>query len=287
LPKALTVPLPFCLPVVTAADVRHHSSAYIPAVPRPVMLSQSPLVVLAAVALLAGCAGGGAVRDAQPLPGSGPTELATRGEVPSENLVPAVVGVPRNVDDGAIHRITPGDVIDIKVFQADELNTTVRVNDAGGISLPLVGMVLVAGLNTGEAERRIAAALAQDHLQDPQVAVFVSEFANLEVSIAGEVNKPGVFPIRGRTTLLEGIALAGGTTRRAKEEQVIVFRTGTSPAGVDAYVVDLKKIQQGELNDPMLAAEDKIVVPKSGSRVFFEDVRDTLRGFVNFNPLLY
>jgi polysaccharide biosynthesis/export protein len=253
----------------------------------PVMPNLSAFLVVAATALLVGCAGGSAVRDAQPLPGSSPMELAARDEAPSGNLVPAVVGVPRSVDIGAIHRLAPGDVIDIKVFQADELNTTVRVNDAGGISLPLVGMVSVAGLNTGEAERRIAHALAQDYLQDPQVAVFVSEFANLEVSIAGEVNKPGVFPIRGRTTLLEGIALAGGTTRRAKEEQVIVFRTGTSPAGVDAYVVDLRKIQRGELSDPLLAAEDKIVVPKSGSRVFFEDVRDTLRGFVNFNPLLY
>jgi polysaccharide export outer membrane protein len=198
-----------------------------------------------------------------------------------------MVGVPSDPGVDINHRITAGDVLEIQVFQADELSTTERVSDAGAIALPLVGAVPVAGLTAGDAERRIAQALAKDYLQDPQVNVFVSEYADLEVSIGGEVNKPGVFPIRGRTTLLEGIALAGGTTRRAKEDQIVVFRAKPSNAGVEAYVVDLKKVQQGELQDPLLAANDKVVVPKSGSRVFLEDVRDTLRGFVTLNPLLY
>jgi polysaccharide export outer membrane protein len=191
------------------------------------------------------------------------------------------------VEVGTTHRITAGDVLEVKVFQADELTTTQRVSDAGTVGLPLIGTVPVAGLTADEAGRRIATALAKDYLQNPQVDVFVSEFADLEVSVGGEVNKPGVFPIRGRTTLLEAIALAGGTTRRAKDEEVIVFRAKPSDAGIDAYVVNLKQVQRGELRDPLLAANDKIVVPQSGSRVFLEDVRDTLRGFVSLNPLLY
>jgi polysaccharide export outer membrane protein len=239
------------------------------------------------VAVLTGCGGSAVVSNAQPLPGTGPTALATGTATGSAELVPAMVGVPTDPHVDAKHRISAGDVLEIEVFQADELSTTERVNDAGAISLPLVGPVPVGGLTASEAEGRIAQALAKDYLQNPQVNVFVSEYADLEVSVGGEVNKPGVFPIRGRTTLLEGIALAGGTTRRAKEDQVIVFRAQAANAGVNAYVVDLKRVQRGELRDPLLAANDKVVVPKSGSRVFMEDVRDTLRGFVNLNPLLY
>ncbi|WP_295883627.1 polysaccharide biosynthesis/export family protein [uncultured Thiohalocapsa sp.] len=213
--------------------------------------------------------------------------MEATAQASAQQLVPAMVGVPSDPTVDTNHRITAGDVLEIQVFQAEELGSTERVGDGGAIALPLVGAVSVAGLTAAEAEQRIAAALAKDYLQDPQVNVFVSEYADLEVAIGGEVNKPGVFPIRGRTTLLEGIALAGGTTRRAKDEQVIVFRAKPSNSGVSAYVVDLKKVQRGELRDPLLAANDKIVVPKSGSRVFLEDVRDTLRGFVNFNPLLY
>jgi polysaccharide export outer membrane protein len=205
----------------------------------------------------------------------------------SGDLTPAIVGVPTDPLGESHHVITPGDVLEISVFQADELSTRERVNDFGSVALPLVGAVPVAGLTTSGAEGRIADALGGDYLQDPQVNVFVTDFADLEVSVGGEVNEPGVFPIRGRTTLLEGIALAGGTTRRAKETQVIVFRSKPASKTIDAYVVDLRKVQRGELRDPLLAANDKIVVPRSGSRVFLEDVRDTLRGFVTLNPLLY
>ena len=243
--------------------------------------------VMVPAALLVGCAGGSAVPDAQPLPGTGTGAPSTGGAASSRELIPAVVGVPNDSAVAATHRIAVGDVLEIKVFQADELGTAERVNDAGAIALPLVGAVSVAGLTTDEAERRIADALAKDYLQDPQVDVFVSEYADLEVSVGGAVEKPGVFPIRGRTTLLEAIALAGGTTKQAKEQEVIVFRMPPTNTGVNAYVVDLKKIQRGELVDPVLAANDKIVVPKSGAKVFLEDVRDTLRGFVTLNPLLY
>lgn len=243
--------------------------------------------VLVPVVALIGCAGGSIAPSTQPSPRTGPGVQAHGGPASSRDLIPAVVGIPNDAAVGTTHRITAGDVLEIQVFQVDDLSTTERVNEAGAIALPLVGAVPVAGLTIDEAERRIAGALAKDYLQDPQIDVFVSEYANLEVSIGGEVEKPGVFPIRGRTTLLDGIALAGGTTRRAKEEQVIVFRTNPASSGIDAYVVNLKKIQRGELGDPLLAANDKVVVPKSGTRVFLEDVRDMLRGFVSLNPLLY
>lgn len=252
------------------------------------MRSQHQLLwALLPVILILGCAGGSVAPGAPSPPGSQPSPASSDGAPSGQSLIPAVVGVPQDASITATHRISPGDVLEIQVFQAEELGTKERVNDAGLIALPLVGAVPVGGLTTQEAERLIAEALAKDYLQSPQVNVFVTEYADLEVTVGGEVAKPGVFPIRGRTTLLEGIALAGGATRRAKEAQVIIFRESGVGEGIQAYVVNLKKIKRGELQDPLLAANDKVVVPRSGSRVFLEDVRDTLRGFVTLNPLLY
>ena len=244
-------------------------------------------VLLAAAGLVACGGGSSVVSDAQPLPGTDLRAQAPAAAGAQDDLVPARVGVPNDAAIATNHRIAAGDVLEIEVFQAEELSTTERVSDGGAIVLPLINTVPVAGATTDEAERRIAAALGKDYLQNPQVNVFVSEFADMEISIGGEVEKPGVFPIRGRTTLLEGIALAGGTKRTANEDEVVLFRSQPATTGVDAFVVDLKKVRTGELSDPMLAANDKIVVPKSGTRVFIEDVRDTLRGFISFNPLFY
>jgi polysaccharide export outer membrane protein len=237
--------------------------------------------------LVAGCGSSAVAPDRQP-----PTPLGRAAHTAdtarsSRDLIPAVVGIPNDAAAAATHRLTVGDVLDIGVFQAEELSTQERVNEAGAIVLPLIGPVPVAGLTTDEAERRIADALAKDYLQNPQVDIFVSEFADQEVSVGGEVDKPGVFPISGRTTLLQAIALAGGTTDLAKESEVVVFRTAPVGSTISAYVVDLNKVERGELGDPLLVANDKIVVPRSSSRAFVSDVTDTLRGFISMRAIAF
>jgi len=202
----------------------------------------------------------------------------------SADLVPAVVGVPQNPGVTSVYRIGPDDVLKIDVFQVEELSTEERVSSAGTIVMPLIGTVAVAGLTPDEAEATIAAALAKDYLQDPQVDIFVSEYANMNVTVGGAVKKPGVFPLSGRTTLLQAIAQAEGVTELANEQEVIVFRT-TAGNTVNAYVVDLREVQRGALTDPVLVSNDKIMVPESGSAVFMKNVSDTLRGFVRI-PVL-
>jgi polysaccharide export outer membrane protein len=106
----------------------------------------------------------------------------------------------------------------------------------------------------------------------------------MRITVGGAVKKPGIFPLTGPTTLLQAIAQAEGVTNLANEKEVIIFRTNAANA-INAYVVDIKEIQQGQLRDPVLASNDKVVVPKSGSAVFFTNVRDSLRGFINFGML--
>ena len=204
----------------------------------------------------------------------------------SGDLVPAVVGSPPSVVDADAYRIGPDDVLKISVFQVPDLSTEERVSDAGTIVMPLIGVVQVAGLTPAQAETKIASALAEDYLQNPQVDIFVSEQANMKVTVGGAVTKPGVFPLSGKTTLLNAIAQAEGVTGVANKKEVVIFRT-TPSAGMKAYIVNLNEVQRGESMDPVLAGDDKVIVPESGSAVLLKGMSDTLRGFVSFRGLTF
>jgi polysaccharide export outer membrane protein len=199
-------------------------------------------------------------------------------------LVPAVVGAPPDPGSERTYRIGPHDLLKIEIFQVPELSSEERVNEDGNVVMSLIGSVKVGGLTPDEAEQLIANKLGQDHLQNPQVDIFVAEYASQKVTVTGNVNKPGVFPVAGRTTLLEAIALAGGFDEVANKDEVVVFRR--QPAGgVNAYVVDVDAIEEGKLADPVIAADDRIVVPKSGMAVLSRGFGRILQGWVIRAPI--
>jgi polysaccharide export outer membrane protein len=144
-----------------------------------------------------------------------------------------------------------------------------------------VGSITVGGLTQSEAEGAIAAILAKDYLQDPQVNIYIEEFTSQRVTVMGQVDKPGVYPLKGATTLLQAIALAGGFDKLADPKDVVVFRA-VSEGGVTGYVVDVTQIESGELDDPYVRNDDRVVVPKSGSRELIDTIANTLRGFIGF-----
>lgn len=200
------------------------------------------------------------------------------------DLVPAVRGLPPDPGDVGTYRIAVGDLLQVRVFQVEELSGEERVNQDGQIVLPLIGPTKVAGLTPKEAEARVAAALGREYLENPQVDLFVKEATGQKLTVLGSVKKPGVFPIGENTTLIQAIALAEGTDPLAAEGEVIVFRAD-SGRKVLAYVVDLGAIKKGELPDPVLIGGDRVVVPQSGTAVFLKNVSDTLRGFINLRAI--
>jgi polysaccharide export outer membrane protein len=182
---------------------------------------------------------------------------------------------------GDEYRIGPNDLLQVEVFQVKELSGQERVNARGEITLPLVGAITVGGLTQSEAEKAIAAALSKDFLHDPQVNIYIEEYTSQRVTVMGQVDKPGVFPLKGATTLLQAIAMAGGFDKLADTSEVVVFRAASS-GEVTGYVVDVEKIESGDVDDPYVTNDDRIVVPKSGSREFIETLSSTLRGFIGF-----
>jgi polysaccharide biosynthesis/export protein len=187
----------------------------------------------------------------------------------------------------ATYQIGPGDQLQVDVFRVPDLTTKGQVGTSGTFVMPLIGPVAISGLTPEQAGLRIAAELQKDYLQNPQVNVQVLESANMKFTVGGAVKKPGVFPMRGETTLLQAISLAEGLTELAKPQEVVVFRSLPGQSSMQAYVVDLKKVQRGELADPLLAVNDKVIVPESGTQVWVRNVFGPIRGFISLNPLLY
>ena len=121
------------------------------------------------------------------------------------------------------YRIGRQDLLEIKVFDVEELNQTVRVSDDGSISMPLLGRLVVSGLTKTELEGLLARLLGERYVRDPQVTVFVREYESKKIAVTGAVKKPGTFEMLGRKTLLEMISMAGGLDTDLGKE-IIVFR---------------------------------------------------------------
>lgn len=181
------------------------------------------------------------------------------------------------------YRIGAEDLLEVQVFGVDQLSRTVRVNSRGQVSLPLIGAIEVAGMTAQEAERAVTSKLAESYLQNPQVSLFIKEFTTQRITIEGAVNRPGVYPLRGQSTLLTSIALAGGQGGLSDMRQVMLFRADATGKRV-ATVHDVELIRRGEAEDPPIYNDDLIVVNRSQSRAalkdsLFKDVIDTINPF--------
>lgn len=175
------------------------------------------------------------------------------------------------------YRIGPMDVIEIAVYQLEELNRTARVNSKGMISLPLLGPIRAAGKTVPELEAEITKMLADDYLQEPQVTLYVREFTSQRITVEGAVKTPGIYPLSGRTSLLQAIVIAGGVNEYANPRGIIIFRVIDGKRM--AAVFDLREIRGGNAKDPQVYGDDLIVIDESGSKSAF-------RTFLQSMPVL-
>lgn len=231
------------------------------------------LCIIGLALVLAACKSTGGVSSTDPDANLDPAAAA------DAKVVPMVKGLPPDPGPAAIPRIGIGDLLQVSVFMADELSIKQRVTNTGDIFMPLVGAIQVNGLTQEEAQKLITAKLAKDHLQNPVVNVFVEESATQNVTVAGEVAQPGVYPIKGQMTLLQALAQARGVKGTA-EDEIVIFRS-LNQDKITAYVIDVEQIQEGEIGNPVLIGGDTVHVARSGTTVFF----DKVLGFVQFSAI--
>jgi polysaccharide export outer membrane protein len=172
---------------------------------------------------------------------------------------------PATIADQSAIVIGPGDLLDLTVFDVPELVLKVRVDRNGCVSLAFLGDVKLAGMTVGHAQRSIARELVQRQLvKDPQVSIFIEEFATQGITVYGEVNTPGIYPLMGPHHLYDVISAAGGLTLKSGRT-VTVLHAGQRD---HPEVVDLGVEPAGK--NPLAHADvevypgDTILVSKAG-----------------------
>ena len=177
--------------------------------------------------------------------------------------------------------IGPLDVLDIQVFEQPDLSGRYTVGTEGSISFPLIGRIDAERTARG-LEELLGERLAAGFLRDPRVNVTVAEYRSRRVFILGEVSAPGAYPLAVPMTLIELLALAGGSTYLASTE-AMVLRGAALPAepprpqessGSDALRVDLEALAQGDLSQNVtLRHGDTVFVPRVAVAYVFGEVR--------------
>jgi polysaccharide export outer membrane protein len=163
------------------------------------------LGLLVAALLLGGCGAGGSLFDPSATAAAPPSLAAA---APAKDMA-----------------FAPGDKIRITVFGEDKLSGEYPVDNAGFVSMPLIGSIQAAGLTKPELEQSLAKQLQSKYLRNPRVTVESVNFRPFYV--LGEVQRPGEYPYRSGLNVLSAIAIAGGATYRASTSKVMIQRSGT------------------------------------------------------------
>ena len=180
----------------------------------------------------------------------------------AENPLPAAAA---QSEETRSYRLSPNDLVRIKVFQEDDLTTEMRLAKDGTGTFPLLGGINLGGKTVDEAAASIRDLLGKDYLVNPQVTLTVVEYSKRRFMVLGQVQKPGSYdiPSEESVTLLQAIAMAGGFTRLAVQGKVTITRT---TGGKKTVSVDVKSAANDPGTKPFeILPDDTIIVSE---RVF-------------------
>lgn len=167
----------------------------------------------------------------------------------------------------------PGDVLKITVFGNNDLTLETRVSEAGSISFPLVGEVKVGGLSSGQAEKKIADLLDKGgFIRNPQVNLMVTDMQSQQVSVLGQVNKPGRYPVDGKRSLTDVLAMAGGANEEAADTVIL---THTRDGKTTKETIDmLELVRSGDpAKNRELVAGDSVFVERAPRFYIYGEVQ--------------
>lgn len=176
---------------------------------------------------------------------------------PPPSKYPVAHGNPNDATLGA------RDIIEVRVFQHDDLTGVFEISPECTISYPLIGSVDVCGHTPPEIERDIRVRLADGYIKEPQVSVLVKEYKSKSVSVFGQVKQPGTLAYAGGMTVIEAISQAGGFTEMARKNAVTVTRVNKGKK--TNYTVPVESIGMGKAENFVVRPGDVVFVPR---RVF-------------------
>jgi len=188
--------------------------------------------------------------------------VSSTGDLPPPT--PADLTIP-----GRPYIIGPLDRLSIEVFGVDTLTRTIQADSTGRISFPLAGEIAASGMTPNQLAQELQTRLG-GYLRDPHVLVNVAENMSQVITVDGEVEQPGIYPVVGRMTLMRAVARAQGATEFASLTHVVVFRTVEGRRMAALY--DLRAIRAGLYEDPQVYSQDVVFVGESQSRRLFHDL---------------
>ncbi len=161
-------------------------------------------------------------------------------------------------------------MIEVFVYDHEDLSKTHSVSPDGYISFPLLGRVKVGGLAVSELQALLERRLEADYLVNPQISLIIKEYRSQKVYVLGEVTKPGLYEISGPTTLLEAVSRAGGFSKMAGKRLLVTHletATGSSGDKKEPVMIDLIRLLEGGETSLNLSLEggDVVHVPKANS----------------------
>jgi polysaccharide biosynthesis/export protein len=166
--------------------------------------------------------------------------------------------------------IGPGDALHIQVFDTPELDQHARVTDSGEVPLMFIGNQKLGGFTPADAARRVEEALKTGKfMKNPQVTVTVEAYATQQVSILGQVNKPGAYPISTPMPILSVLSLAGGLNELA-DRNITIQRRGDANQKTTYYLSNVA--DKAFSNDVLVYPGDTVMVPKAGIVYILGDV---------------
>lgn len=181
-------------------------------------------------------------------------------------------GIPETTMAQGDYLIGPEDVLEISVWGHDDLKKTMAVSLEGAITFPLIGEIRAAGKSTQALENELSRRLGDGYLVNPQITVAVKEFNSQKVFVVGEVNRPGLYPVTRENHILHIISQAGGPTKEAGEEVVIIrpknhkhYRDLTEAEAnrETIFRINLRNVLLGDQhNNIPIKDGDSVLVPK-------------------------
>ena len=181
------------------------------------------------------------------------------------------------------YRLGPSDLLTVTVYRAPEMTGDYRVDASGNIMLPLIGQTQVQGMTVGEVAAHLRGALGARYFVNPDVTVTLKEATSQRVTVDGSVNQPGVYPLTGRTTLMQAVAMARGATQDANLCSVVIFRQVEGQRMAAKF--DLRAIRAAQMEDPVVYGSDIIIVDGSQTRQTLRDILMAIPIFAVFRPV--
>ncbi len=159
-----------------------------------------------------------------------------------------------------------GDLLRITVYDNADLTTIVRIGGEGTILFPLIGQVSVAGMSVTSVAKKIEEMLSEGYIISPHVSVFIEEFRSQRVTIMGQVNRPGLYELKGFTSFLELLSKAGDLTRDAGDKAFIKRKPESPDKGERNITVDLKRlVEKGDTSQDVPVVDgDSVYIVKAG-----------------------